>query len=854
MTISSRGLMTVVLLVAATTIGPRPLLHAAASSIAITEYSTGSEMTGPAVTTAPDGAVWFAAYVPGGYESIGRMCVAVGTPADCTSVGQTTYYPVPTNNAQVAGITTGPDGNLWFTEYNAGKVGRVTQTGQVTEFALSWNHLGPGAITAGPDGNLWFTTDHQIMGRITPAGVVTEFPMRGCAGAGITTGPDGNLWYGEACGRVGEMSTSGADGAQYPLRGQDPSYSGQDIATGSDGNLWYLENGGDPTADIAARITPGGGITKFTVSTTGLAHIAAGPDGALWFTDVGSNSVAQLSAHGSVTEYALPPSQSSPRAISSWPFTDPDSMWVTAFGAHTIARVAVPTPSGFASTEGIARAGAIGTFADGDGNAAAAAYTATIQWGDGSSSAGTVSGTGPFMASGSHVYKEEGTYAVSAAVRDSDGTTYSLSTTANVSDAHLRAAGSTGQLSNNSYSGVLASFTDSDPGGKAKDYSVTIDWGDGAVGNGSVTGSASGGFTVSGSHTYASTFSYPVNVLVQDAGGSVGGAATTVVGPLTEDQLALVPPSTSGTFQGVGAEQAGAGSMAAGPDGNIWFTSGSNIGRLTPSGTETLFDASSVGYEAYAIAAGSDGNLWFTEFNGTVVGRITPTGNVTSFMLHRHATCPPWGNVERGITAGPDGNVWLLTSCPLSVIKVTPSGRVTAFPVPTTTGLGELQGITTGPDGDLWFTDNVNKVVWRMTTSGVFTHFQFPSSSNPLGITTGPDGNIWLVQDPGTWSTAGTVVKMTPAGLITTYTVPCVGFYPTTGPDGKLWFSMRGDCNDAGQMTSMTTSGVVTEYPLLTPQDEANGLGVTGAPVSDGNAVWFSERWSQVGRIDTTRT
>ena len=853
MTIRRRALITMVLLVAAVAIGPRMSLRATAASVAISEYSTGSEMAGQAITSGPDGAVWFAASVPGGYESIGRMCVIVGTPADCSAVGQTAYYPVPTNGAGVMSITAGPDGNLWFTEYVAGKIGRVTLAGQVTEFPLSWNHLGPGAITAGADGNLWFTTDHQVMGRITTAGAITEYPMRGCNGAGVTTGPGGNLWYGESCARVGEMSTAGVDGSQYPLRDQQPNYGGQDIATGSDGNLWYLEDGGDPTADIVARVTPGGGITKFTVSTTGPLHIAAGPDGALWFTDGGSNSVAQLTTHGSVTKYPLPASQTIPGAITEGPFTDADSMWVAIYG-HDLARVGVPTPPGFAATEGSARSGAVGTFADADGNTVATAYTATIQWGDGSSSAGAVAGSNPFTVSGFHTYKEEGSYSVSTAVKDSDGASYSVATTATVADAHLSATGSTVQLSGSSYSGVLASFADADPARKARDYAATIDWGDGKVTKGSVASTTGGAFTVSGSHTYVHNFSYPISVVVQDAGGSVGGAAATVVGPLTEDQLALVPPTTSGTFQGVGAEQTGAGSMAAGPDGNIWFTSGSNIGRLTPSGTETLFDASSVGYEAYAIAAGPDGNLWFTEFNGTVVGRITPSGDVTSFQLHEPGTCAPWGNLQRGITAGPDGDVWLLTSCPLSVMRVTPSGFVTDFPVPTTTGQGELQAITAGPDGNLWFTDNENNIVWRMTTSGVFTPFQLPSASYPMGITAGPDGNIWFEEAPGGWTLAGAAVKMTPAGAMTIYNAPCIGYQLTAGPDGKLWFSMRGDCTDAGQVASMTTSGVVTEYPLLTPQGEYSGAGVTAGPVSESTSVWFSERWCQVGRIDTTRT
>jgi streptogramin lyase len=35
------------------------------------------------------------------------------------------------------GITTGPDGALWFTEQNASKIGRITTAGVITEFPLN---------------------------------------------------------------------------------------------------------------------------------------------------------------------------------------------------------------------------------------------------------------------------------------------------------------------------------------------------------------------------------------------------------------------------------------------------------------------------------------------------------------------------------------------------------------------------------------------------------------------------------------------------------------------------------------------------------------------------------------------
>src|SRR5260370_8198537 len=47
-----------------------------------------------------------------------------------------TEYPIPTSNSLPLGITAGHDGNLWFTEYDTNQIGRITSAGLVTEFPL----------------------------------------------------------------------------------------------------------------------------------------------------------------------------------------------------------------------------------------------------------------------------------------------------------------------------------------------------------------------------------------------------------------------------------------------------------------------------------------------------------------------------------------------------------------------------------------------------------------------------------------------------------------------------------------------------------------------------------------------
>src|SRR5213593_3045232 len=53
--------------------------------------------------------------------------------------------------------------------------------------------------------------------------------------------------------------------------------------------------------------------------------------------------------------------------------------------------------------------------------------------------------------------------------------------------------------------------------------------------------------------------------------------------------------------------------ITAGPDGNLWFTGGLGITKVTTSGVFTGYPVPG-SRSALGITAGPDGNLWFTEF------------------------------------------------------------------------------------------------------------------------------------------------------------------------------------------------------------------------------------------------
>lgn len=207
-------------------------------------------------------------------------------------------------------------------------------------------------------------------------------------------------------------------------------------------------------------------------------------------------------------------------------------------------------------------------------------------------------------------------------------------------------------------------------------------------------------------------------------------------------------------------------SIAAGPDGNLWFTenlyeneaNSQRIGRMTPAGVFASFIVTapfSYGY-LRQIIAGADGNLWFALEGADAnyhalgaLGKITPQGASSIIQLGKFAEL-------QDMTVGPDHNVWFTTT--YDVGQVTPGGRVHLFdPQPGTSTMDHitLGGITTGPDGALWFATPDVKI-GRVTTTGAFTFYPLPEkpyfdnggSSFTLGylkgIATGADGTLWL--------------------------------------------------------------------------------------------------------------
>jgi streptogramin lyase len=284
------------------------------------------------------------------------------------SLPSVTLFPVPAlsqPNSDLTEIAPGRDGNLWFTEPEANRIGRITPAGVVTEFHVPTPNSLPGGITAGPGGNLWFTEDQgQRIGQISPSGTITEFPLpAGDLPSEITAGPDGNVWFtasNNGSAKIGRLTPTGQL-TEFALSRFDAAGG---ITAGPDGNLWFTTRAGQSIG----RITPAGAITEFPIPlvpfTNPLSNlfypwtITAGLDGNLWFTEAVSSAIGRLTPTGTFTTFSLP-AHSVPRFITAGP---DGNLWFT--GGAGVEQI---TPGGVVTSFALSENGQ-GLTARPDGN------------------------------------------------------------------------------------------------------------------------------------------------------------------------------------------------------------------------------------------------------------------------------------------------------------------------------------------------------------------------------------------------------------------------------------------------------------------------------------------------------
>lgn len=221
----------------------------------------------------------------------GKLYVGAAGLADIevmTTTGTVSETAIPSGDfvSYYAGMALGPDNNVWFAE--RGHVGRMTTTGTIKEFAYSdantTNYYG--SVAAGPDGNLW-VTEYNLgkVDKISTAGAQLAQYTLGCTPYGGIVSVAGSLWI--DCGvDLAQVTTSGTVTLLYD--GSGITQSGKAIAVGPDGNPWFGMNSNNTVGEFSIA---NNSFTFYFPPSNFTADYAMtqGPDGNMWAIDSTGN-------------------------------------------------------------------------------------------------------------------------------------------------------------------------------------------------------------------------------------------------------------------------------------------------------------------------------------------------------------------------------------------------------------------------------------------------------------------------------------------------------------------------------------------------------------------------------------
>lgn len=238
-------------------------------------------------------------------------------------------------------------------------------------------------------------------------------------------------------------------------------------------------------------------------------------------------------------------------------------------------------------------AGRVATFVDQNPAGQASEYSATVDWGDGTTSPATIvaDGDATFSVISSHAFRV-GAFPITVSIASAGGGRFSTRNTATISDAPIVGAPVPVQFVENARSTVaVGAVFDSNPVGTAGELSATINWGDGTTSAGSLIPGPGGGFVLLGDHLYVQSGNYPIVATVTSVGGSttqINTTATVEVNVFTV-RGGLEPASDNGasTSDGVTSDRSPTFTGTAAPGSTVRLTAQGPLGANVVIGTTT---------------------------------------------------------------------------------------------------------------------------------------------------------------------------------------------------------------------------------------------------------------------------
>jgi streptogramin lyase len=295
--------------------------------------------------------------------------------------------------------------------------------------------------------------------------------------------------------------------------------------------------------------------------------------------------------------------------------------------------------------------------------------------------------------------------------------------------------------------------------------------------------------------------------------------STILLAALVWAPSAVAVPTVSGKFE-LGTEIETNNKIAAGPDGNMWFTlPGKKVGKISPAGLIQEFELKGI-EGAIGIAAGPEGRIW-----------VVATGKATSFLPSN-----PTGteqdfasaliNGEPNIVLGPEGLFWVASLN--KVAKFSPAnfnGTIAEVKLSGTEEISPKDIDVAGSSIVISDTDTVGVAetsrVVTFTSAGKETDFTIPGASQ--GLAGAPGGQIAYSAAGAKPEQAGLI---TPPGPASAFELTGDPFGIAYGADQAFWIVQFAK----GGLTRLTSSGETSflgGLPVESARQVAAGPGGT---------------------------
>jgi virginiamycin B lyase len=180
-------------------------------------------------------------------------------------------------------MTTDTSGNFWLTvARNLNLVIRVSRTLEVTSFALTDDTNG--GITLGADGNIWFVENAHI-GKLTPAGKLTEYPTPETGGESGLTWANGLVWFRtEGAGGLASLDPQSGAVASY-----EAPISGGGAVISSERSLWCANGSSGGATSLVRFDLKSKKVTTYSAPPKydpygAPSDAVLAPGGFLWYT------------------------------------------------------------------------------------------------------------------------------------------------------------------------------------------------------------------------------------------------------------------------------------------------------------------------------------------------------------------------------------------------------------------------------------------------------------------------------------------------------------------------------------------------------------------------------------------